>query len=150
MPSVSRLSRENVGPSVSHNPIGLHRLLQGSVTFFFLPFTPKFHLNLISRSQHKHFWPHLCICTWIYIYLSLFLFCGIWVTQYFGKGTGEQSSVVGFILVALAVKIEAVHSSEMSVNFCWTMQCHIREFRTLHSHGHENLKSNLVLYFHTL
>jgi hypothetical protein len=28
-PSVSRLSRENVGPSTSHNPMGLHGLLQG-------------------------------------------------------------------------------------------------------------------------
>jgi hypothetical protein len=28
-PSVSRLSRENVGASTSHNPMGLHGLLQG-------------------------------------------------------------------------------------------------------------------------
>jgi hypothetical protein len=28
-PSVSRLSRQNVGASVSHNPMGLHVLLQG-------------------------------------------------------------------------------------------------------------------------
>jgi hypothetical protein len=28
-PSVSRLSRENVGASTSHNPMGLHYLLQG-------------------------------------------------------------------------------------------------------------------------
>jgi hypothetical protein len=28
-PSVSRLSRENVGASMSHNPMGLHDLLQG-------------------------------------------------------------------------------------------------------------------------
>jgi hypothetical protein len=28
-PSVSRLSRENVAPSTSHNPMGLHSLLQG-------------------------------------------------------------------------------------------------------------------------
>jgi hypothetical protein len=28
-PSVSRLSRENVGASTSHNPTGLHGLLQG-------------------------------------------------------------------------------------------------------------------------
>jgi hypothetical protein len=28
-PSVSRLSRENVGASMSHNPIGLHGLIQG-------------------------------------------------------------------------------------------------------------------------
>jgi hypothetical protein len=28
-PSVRRLSRENVGASISHNPMGLHRLLQG-------------------------------------------------------------------------------------------------------------------------
>jgi hypothetical protein len=28
-PSVSQLSRENVGASTSHNPMGLHGLLQG-------------------------------------------------------------------------------------------------------------------------
>jgi hypothetical protein len=28
-PSVSRLSRENMGASASHNPMGLHGLLQG-------------------------------------------------------------------------------------------------------------------------
>jgi hypothetical protein len=28
-PSVSRLSRENVGASTSHNSMGLHHLLQG-------------------------------------------------------------------------------------------------------------------------
>jgi hypothetical protein len=28
-PSMSRLSRENVGASTSHNPVGLHGLLQG-------------------------------------------------------------------------------------------------------------------------
>jgi hypothetical protein len=28
-PSVSRLSRENVGASMSYNPVGLHSLLQG-------------------------------------------------------------------------------------------------------------------------
>jgi hypothetical protein len=28
-PSVSRLSRQNVGASTSHNPMGLHGLLQG-------------------------------------------------------------------------------------------------------------------------
>jgi hypothetical protein len=30
-PSVSRLSRENVGGSTSHNPVGLHGLLQGQL-----------------------------------------------------------------------------------------------------------------------
>jgi hypothetical protein len=30
-PSVSRLSRQNVGPSTSHNPIVLHGLLQGKL-----------------------------------------------------------------------------------------------------------------------
>jgi hypothetical protein len=29
LPSVSRLSRQNVGASTSHNPMGLHSLLQG-------------------------------------------------------------------------------------------------------------------------
>jgi hypothetical protein len=38
-PSVSRLSRENVGASTSHNPVGLHGLLQGYLYFFYLLFT---------------------------------------------------------------------------------------------------------------
>jgi hypothetical protein len=33
LPSVKRLSRENVGASTSHNPIGLHGLLQGLLYF---------------------------------------------------------------------------------------------------------------------
>jgi hypothetical protein len=32
--SVSRLSRENVGASTSHNPMGLHDLLHGIFTSF--------------------------------------------------------------------------------------------------------------------
>jgi hypothetical protein len=32
-PSVSQLSRENVGASTSHNPMGLHGLLQGQLYF---------------------------------------------------------------------------------------------------------------------
>jgi hypothetical protein len=35
-PSVSRLSRENVGASKYHNPMGLHGLLQGYL-YLFLP-----------------------------------------------------------------------------------------------------------------
>jgi hypothetical protein len=33
-PSVSRLSRESVGASTSHNPMGLHSLLQGQLLLF--------------------------------------------------------------------------------------------------------------------
>jgi hypothetical protein len=32
-PSVNRLSRENVGAPMSHNPMGLHGLLQGQLCF---------------------------------------------------------------------------------------------------------------------
>jgi hypothetical protein len=35
-PSVSRLSRENVGAVTSHNPMGLHDLLQGWFYLFFI------------------------------------------------------------------------------------------------------------------
>jgi hypothetical protein len=35
-PSVSRLSRENVRASTSHNRMGLHGLLQGQLYFFYL------------------------------------------------------------------------------------------------------------------
>jgi hypothetical protein len=39
-PSVSRLSKVNVGASTSHNPMGLHGLLQRKLCLFFLlPFT---------------------------------------------------------------------------------------------------------------
>jgi hypothetical protein len=34
-PSVSRLSRENVGTSTSHNPMGLHGLFQGYLYLFY-------------------------------------------------------------------------------------------------------------------
>jgi hypothetical protein len=36
-PSVSRLSRENVGASTSHSPMGLHGLLQGYLHLFLPP-----------------------------------------------------------------------------------------------------------------
>jgi hypothetical protein len=45
-PSVSRLSRENVGTSTSHNPMGLHGLLQGKI---FLPILSQFIRALIYR-----------------------------------------------------------------------------------------------------
>jgi hypothetical protein len=35
LPSVSQLSRENMGASMSHSPMGLHSLLQGYLYFFF-------------------------------------------------------------------------------------------------------------------
>jgi hypothetical protein len=41
-PSVSRLPRENVGASTSHNPMGLHGLLQGYLYSVILK-TPAFH-----------------------------------------------------------------------------------------------------------
>jgi hypothetical protein len=39
--------------------------------------------------------------------------------------------IVGFLLVALALKMEEVRSSEMSVNLYQTTQCHIQDFREL-------------------
>jgi hypothetical protein len=38
-PSVSQLSRENVGPSTSHYPMGLHGMLRDIFTFFLLYFS---------------------------------------------------------------------------------------------------------------
>jgi hypothetical protein len=39
LPSVSQLSKENVGTSTSHNPMGLHSLLQRQLyLFFYLPY----------------------------------------------------------------------------------------------------------------
>jgi hypothetical protein len=38
------------------------------------------------------------------------------------------------------LKMETVH--EISVNFYWATLCHIPEDGTLHSHHHDNLRSN--------
>jgi hypothetical protein len=46
-PSVCRLSRENVGASTSHNPMGFHDLLQGEL-YLFLPFQTKTKLRGFS------------------------------------------------------------------------------------------------------
>jgi hypothetical protein len=45
-PSVSRLSKENVGASTSHNPVSLHGLLQEYLYHFYLYIYP--HIALIS------------------------------------------------------------------------------------------------------
>jgi hypothetical protein len=51
-PSVSRLSRENVGPSTSHNPMGLHGLLHGYLYFTSVVNTSfQTRVDLWNRSQ---------------------------------------------------------------------------------------------------
>jgi hypothetical protein len=52
--------------------------------------------------------------------------------------------VAYFLLVSCmaytsTLKMEALHSSEMSVNVCRTTQCQIPEASTLHSHPYNNL-----------
>jgi hypothetical protein len=51
-PSVSRMSRENVGASTSHNPMGLHGLLQGNFTFSF--YIQPLHANAYSETHMQH------------------------------------------------------------------------------------------------
>jgi hypothetical protein len=50
-PSISRLSRENVGASTSHNPVDFHSLLQGQL-YLYLDFSlsPLFLVLLLLRS----------------------------------------------------------------------------------------------------
>jgi hypothetical protein len=45
-PPVSRLSRENVGASTSHNSMGLHGLLQG---YLYLTFASRMQVGCVSR-----------------------------------------------------------------------------------------------------
>jgi hypothetical protein len=65
-PSVSRLSTENVGTSTSHNPMGLHGMLQGQLSFLCVPIQTSL-LNTVEErtnysktstyeytEQHKH------------------------------------------------------------------------------------------------
>jgi hypothetical protein len=42
--------------------------------------------------------------------------------------------VVSCLAFSLTMKMEATGSSEMPVDFQWTMQCYISEDRTLHNH----------------
>jgi hypothetical protein len=53
-PSVSQLSRENVGTSMSHNPKGLLGLLQGQLYLFFSFFAFIFSFTQISHHNHNN------------------------------------------------------------------------------------------------
>jgi hypothetical protein len=56
-PSVSRLSRQNVGASTSHNPMGLHGLLQGYLYLYLLLFSIGniFEHNVVqTREANNH------------------------------------------------------------------------------------------------
>jgi hypothetical protein len=51
-PSVSRLSRENVGASTSHNPMGLHGLLHGIAFTLIYAYVSK--VTPAKRSEKKY------------------------------------------------------------------------------------------------
>jgi hypothetical protein len=54
LPSVSRLSEENVGASMSHKPMGLHGLLQGWLYFTSLPTVSRLSRENVGASMsHK-------------------------------------------------------------------------------------------------
>jgi hypothetical protein len=59
--SVSRLSRENVGVSMSHNPIGLYGPVTGTALLFFLPFYNDLHnrMQQIMRNSRCLFYHSL-------------------------------------------------------------------------------------------
>jgi hypothetical protein len=73
LPSVSRLSRENVGASTSHNPVGLHGLLQGKLYFFFT-FFPYF------EKVKGFLWDHFanCLSVVLSVYFPIILSGGLW------------------------------------------------------------------------
>jgi hypothetical protein len=62
-PSVCRLSREKVGHSTSHNPVGLHGLLQGQFYLFYLAFSPSVSCIVLPlpKQQTRHYNPQ----TWL-------------------------------------------------------------------------------------
>jgi hypothetical protein len=51
-PSVNRLSTQNVGASTSHNPMGLHGLLQGHSFTFLIPEA----LTAVTRMWRRTVW----------------------------------------------------------------------------------------------
>jgi hypothetical protein len=67
-PSVSRLCRENVGAPKSHNPMGLHGLLQGSF-YLFLPWFRSAGIEIYSRGKWV-FWVLLWTPCWICIHVD--------------------------------------------------------------------------------
>jgi hypothetical protein len=50
LPSVSRLSEQNVGASTSHSPNGLHGLLQGELYLFYIltPLPLRYYQKLLK------------------------------------------------------------------------------------------------------
>jgi hypothetical protein len=59
LPSVSRLSRQNVGALMSHNPRGLHGLSLGKLYLFFF-FLPPLHTDCTSELIHTTTWHPQC------------------------------------------------------------------------------------------
>jgi hypothetical protein len=58
--SVSRLTRQNVGVSTSHNHMGLHSLLTGIVFFFIFYLLQGFGSWILFHPQVKRVGRHLC------------------------------------------------------------------------------------------
>jgi hypothetical protein len=55
------------------------------------------------------------------------------------KYQAERLTLVSCLVYSSILKIYATCSSETSVDFQWTTQCHIPEDRTLHNHPCQNL-----------
>jgi hypothetical protein len=62
-PSVSRLSKENVGASTSHNPMGLHGLLQGYLyifcTFYYILVHLRFSICVMTFHAINLYWHYI-------------------------------------------------------------------------------------------
>jgi hypothetical protein len=59
------------------------------------------------------------------------------------QGRRGGGKLVSCLAYSPTPKMEAIHSSETSVDFYHTTRCYVPEDSTLHSHGYENHKSNI-------
>jgi hypothetical protein len=109
-PSVSRLSRENVGASTSHNPMGLQGLLQGQI---YLTFTCTYTCSecfKIPTAQSTSFW-YLTPFGLVEVYLRS---TGMSCLHRIASPASRQTACLASSSI---LNIQVVHSAETSVNF---------------------------------
>jgi hypothetical protein len=139
---VSRLSRENVGASTCHNPMGLHSLLQGWFIFFFYrkPEIMFWVRGIISPNKQNRV-PYLIIrwhptyhrpvektgsnhnpTKWR-TYSRWILIQKVWLNYERNAFSSAQHSLISCSLVSLNIPEENVDIS--SEGFIWSKQCKI-------------------------